>query len=209
MAGGGAARGAAGERLTAACPGHVGYHQAMQFTVEIGKRQWEIEVEPGAPPAVRVDGEAVPATLHAVGPGQAGVAGHYMLLVGNRAYELAITPLSDGQLAVSVDSDLTIVRIEDPLTAALRAAGTRSTTAQGEQTIRAPMPGRVVSVAVEAGQEVAAGAALVVLEAMKMESSIAAPYAGTVERVAVQPGQTVSRDDELVVLTANDGAAAP
>ena len=71
------------------------------------------------------------------------------------------------------------------------------------------MPGRVVSVAVEAGQEVAAGAALVVLEAMKMESSIAAPHAGTVERVAVQPGQTVSRDDELVVLNANDGAAAP
>ena len=70
------------------------------------------------------------------------------------------------------------------------------------------MPGRVVSVAVAAGQEVAAGAALVVLEAMKMESSITAPYAGTVERVAVQPGQTVSRDDELVVLTANDGAAA-
>ncbi len=209
MAGGGAARGVAGERLTAACPGHVGYHQVMQFTVEIGNRQWEIEIEPGAPPAVRVDGAAVPATLHAVGPEQASGAGHYTLLVSGRAYELAITPLSDGQLAVAVDGHLAIVRIEDPLTAALRAAGTRSTTTQGEQTIRAPMPGRVVSVAVEAGQEVAAGAALVVLEAMKMESSIAAPYAGTVERVAVQPGQTVSRDDELVVLTANDGAVAP
>ena len=108
---------------------------------------------------------------------------------------------------MAVDSHLAIVRIEDPLTAALRAAGTRSTTAQGEQTIRAPMPGRVVSVEVEAGQAVAAGAALVVLEAMKMESSIAAPYAGTVERVAVQPGQTVSRDDELVVLTAEPAPA--
>ena len=74
-----------GERLTAACPGHVGYHQVMQFTVEIGNRQWEIAVEPGAPPAVRVDGEAVPATLHAVGPDRAGAVGHYMLLVGNRA----------------------------------------------------------------------------------------------------------------------------
>ena len=69
------------------------------------------------------------------------------------------------------------------------------------------MPGRVVSVAVETGQEVAAGAELVVLEAMKMESSITAPYGGTVERVAVQPGQTVSRDDELVVLTAKPAPA--
>lgn len=179
----------------------------MQFTVEIGNRQWEIAVEPGAPPAVRVDGGVVLATLHAVGPDRAGAAGHYTLLVDGRAYELAVTPLSDGELAVSVDSDLTIVRIEDPLTAALRAAGTRSTTTQGEQTIRAPMPGRVVSVAVEAGQEVAAGAALVVLEAMKMESSIVAPYAGTVERVGVQPGQTVSRDEELVVLTAEPAPA--
>ena len=74
MAGGGAARGAAGERLTAACPGHVGYHQVMQFTVEIGNRQWEIEVEPGTPPAVRVDGAAMPATLHAgkLGSGRHG-----------------------------------------------------------------------------------------------------------------------------------------
>ena len=179
----------------------------MQFTVEIGSRQWEIEVEPGAPPAVRVDGAAVPATLHAVSSDRAAAAGHYTLLVDGRAYELAITPLSDGQLAISVDGHLTVVRIEDPLTAALRAAGTRSTTAQGEQTIRAPMPGRVVSVAVEAGQEVAAGAALVVLEAMKMESSIAAPFNGTVERVAVQPGQNVSRDDELVVMHAKPASA--
>ncbi len=170
----------------------------MQFTVEISNRQWEIEVEPGAPPAVRVDGETVPATLHAVGRS----AGHYTLLMGGRAYELAITPLPNGELAVLVDSHVATVRLEDPLTAALRAAGTRSTTTQGEQTIRAPMPGRVVSVAVDAGQEVAAGGALVVLEAMKMESSITAPHDGTVERVAVQPGQTVSRDDELVVLTA-------
>ena len=186
------------DREMSTAPSHVGYHQVMQFTVEIGNRQWEIEVEPGTPPAVRVDGETVPATLHSVGPS----TGHYTLLMGGRAYELAIMPLPNGELAVSVDSHVATVRIEDPLTAALRAASDRPTTTQGELTIRAPMPGRVVSVAVETGQQVVAGATLVVLEAMKMESSITAPHNGTAERVAIQPGQTVSRDDELVVLTA-------
>ncbi len=66
----------------------------------------------------------------------------------------------------------------------------------------APMPGAVLEVAVDAGQEVAKGALLVVLEAMKMEHRIVAPADGVVSEVRVQPGSQVEADDVLVVLDA-------
>jgi len=62
------------------------------------------------------------------------------------------------------------------------------------------MPGTVVSVEVSAGQEVPAGAVLVVLESMKMEHAVRAEYAGIVEEVLVGAGRTVRRDAPLVRL---------
>ncbi len=62
------------------------------------------------------------------------------------------------------------------------------------------MPGLVVRVEVEPGQQVTAGAPLVVLEAMKMENQLAAPAAGTVTEVRVRPGATVEKGAVLVVI---------
>jgi acetyl/propionyl-CoA carboxylase alpha subunit len=65
----------------------------------------------------------------------------------------------------------------------------------------APMPGKVVKVLVTAGQEVAAGAALVVLEAMKMEHTVRATEAGTVRELHVAVGDQVDTDRLLAVVT--------
>jgi methylmalonyl-CoA carboxyltransferase 1.3S subunit len=66
--------------------------------------------------------------------------------------------------------------------------------------VRAPLAGTVSRVEVEEGQEIEAGAVLVVLEAMKMETEITAPDAGTVGRVLVSPGDTVTGGQMLVEL---------
>jgi acetyl/propionyl-CoA carboxylase alpha subunit len=57
--------------------------------------------------------------------------------------------------------------------------------------VRTPMPGRIVRVAVAQGDRVDAGAALVVLEAMKMEHTLSTPVMGTVSHVAVREGDQV------------------
>ncbi|WP_344450644.1 carboxyl transferase domain-containing protein [Actinocorallia aurantiaca] len=74
--------------------------------------------------------------------------------------------------------------------------------------VGAPMQGTVVSVKVTAGQEVRAGAALVVLEAMKMEHVVRAEYDGIVEEVLVEASWTVKRDAPLVRVRAAEVAAA-
>ncbi|MFZ9721081.1 MAG: acetyl/propionyl/methylcrotonyl-CoA carboxylase subunit alpha [Ilumatobacteraceae bacterium] len=65
----------------------------------------------------------------------------------------------------------------------------------------APMQGTIVKVLVEVGQEVNAGDAVVVLEAMKMENQLQADKAGTVSAVKVKAGDKVGSGDVLVVIS--------
>ena len=64
----------------------------------------------------------------------------------------------------------------------------------------APMPGTVITVAVEAGQEVAQGEQLVVIESMKMQSEIVAVRDGVVDKVFLAVGDTFDRGAPLVSL---------
>ncbi|HEY1728952.1 MAG TPA: biotin carboxylase N-terminal domain-containing protein [Candidatus Baltobacteraceae bacterium] len=74
-------------------------------------------------------------------------------------------------------------------------------TGGGDGTVVAPMPGKIVAVAVQEGEEVEERALLVVLEAMKMEHRIEAPVAGTVREIAVAPGALVAAGERLVTIT--------
>ena len=64
----------------------------------------------------------------------------------------------------------------------------------------APMPGTVVSVAVEVGAEVVAGQPVLVLEAMKMQHTVSAPYAGVVSRIEVTARDPVAAGEVLAVV---------
>ncbi|MFP5298633.1 MAG: biotin/lipoyl-containing protein, partial [Actinomycetota bacterium] len=64
----------------------------------------------------------------------------------------------------------------------------------------APMQGTILKVLVSEGDEVSAGQALAVLEAMKMETVISAPHDGTVQQVSVSPGDSVAAGQILVVI---------
>ena len=66
--------------------------------------------------------------------------------------------------------------------------------------VKCPLPGPVLSVKVAAGDTIAAGQTLVVLEAMKMENNIDADRGGVVKQVLVQQGATVMEGDVLIVI---------
>lgn len=73
-----------------------------------------------------------------------------------------------------------------------------------EDTVRATMPGSLVSLAVETGQKIAKGETLLVMESMKMETTVVAPRDGVVEEVHVAAGETFDKDALLVTLAAGE-----
>ncbi|MCA1734155.1 MAG: biotin/lipoyl-binding protein, partial [Acidobacteria bacterium] len=79
-----------------------------------------------------------------------------------------------------------------------RKAATRARHA--EHSLAAPMPGQVLKIFVEVGDQVAKGDPLIVLEAMKMEHQITAPFAGLVESLACRAGDLVQPGIDLIVL---------
>jgi 3-methylcrotonyl-CoA carboxylase alpha subunit len=82
-----------------------------------------------------------------------------------------------------------------------RLAHAGETHAEGGR-LTAPMPGKVVSFAVKAGDKVTRGQPLAVMEAMKMEHTIAAPADGTVQELLYAPGDQVAEGAELLTLAA-------
>jgi len=96
--------------------------------------------------------------------------------------------LVDVSSALGSSTHRLVPRFSDP--ASVLAAGS----------LTAPMPGSVVRVLVAAGDTVAAGQTLVVLEAMEMEHAVHAPAAGVVSEIRVQPGQQVDAGSVLAVV---------
>lgn len=70
--------------------------------------------------------------------------------------------------------------------------------AGGAGKLSAPMPGKIVAIKVNVGDQVKKGAPLVILEAMKMEHTITAPFDGEVQAVNANPGDQVDEKLELV-----------
>ena len=119
--------------------------------------------------------------------------GSYLVRIGTRRYR--VTPGPPGE--VSVNGRNLRMEVFDPRD--LRS-GAQSRAQQGRRQITAPMPGKVVRVLVAAGDTVAAGQGLVVVEAMKMQNEMKSPQAGVVTEIRTQSDATVAAGDILIVI---------
>jgi len=170
----------------------------VKYSVMVAGHTFEVVVDGHT---ATVDGQPLEAHLAPV----PGTPLHHLLLAGH-SWTLAAQPLEGvgeegGQRwvlgAVGQRFDVEAV---DERTRQIRAlTGTRRP-AHGSGIVAAPMPGLVVRVEVAPGQRVEAGAALVVVEAMKMENELRAPRTAVVAAVHVAAGQTVEKGAPLVTL---------
>jgi biotin carboxyl carrier protein len=125
------------------------------------------------------------------------LAGSLMSLILDGQSHVAAVERSPGGYTVHLREDTLDVELAD---AARGAAAPPRRASGGPLRVTAPMPGRLVRILVEPGQEVRAGEGLVVMEAMKMENELRAPRPGRVAEVHARERQAVETGALLVVL---------
>ena len=138
------------------------------------------------------DGDRLPLSVAATGPGR------YSVLLDGRSRSVIVESVSESGMTIRTSSGRRTITWKDRRALLLESMGFESGRDRGEREVRAPMPGLVLDVLVEVGQEVRSGDGLVVLEAMKMENELRAATAGTVHSVRVAAGEAVAKDALLI-----------
>ena len=159
--------------------------QGTTYSVSLDDREGRV--------ALQIDGRTIDIDMASIQGDQ-----RYSLLIEGRSYT-AVAATWDEQSEVRINGVPSVVTVEDEQLARLRGQVKSRRRAGGEQ-IKAPMPGRVVSVSVTVGDTVESGQGVAVIEAMKMENELRALAGGAVKEIRVGEGDTVDRNDVLVVI---------
>jgi len=173
----------------------------MSWEVSLGDQAFEIAVDAhgGNNFSVTVDGETI--VVDACFPEDGSVH----LIIEGEAYEFDVQRTESGQ-DVTLYGTCYSATVLDERSRALRALGFGGGAASGHETISTSMPGKVVAILVEEGQEISAGDGIVVVEAMKMENELRCAADGRVESIAVSVGDTVEGGAALVQLAPREDA---
>lgn len=170
----------------------------MRYHVTLGGRSYEVTIENGA---VLLEGEPVEASLAALSGTQVRA-----LRVGHAFRRLVVAGGTRECWSLQADGYTAEVEAVDERTLRLRELSGAGDAATRVASVRAPMPGLVVKVEVEEGQQVTRGQGTVIVEAMKMENELTAEADARVARVLVSPGETVEKGQILVELEPADAS---
>ncbi len=129
--------------------------------------------------------------------------GHSHILYQDKSYEVEIISLDQAEktVVIKVNGSTYQVAIADQYDLLLRQLGMDNRQANKVQEIKAPMPGLVIKVLVEVGQEVNKGDSLLILEAMKMENILKSTTGGVIKNIRVAKGDKVEKNEVLVQFT--------
>jgi biotin carboxyl carrier protein len=147
--------------------------EAGKYRLTIGSEVWEVD-------------------------GRLTAQGIYSLLIGGVSHVADVLD-EEGACVVDVGAERYVIHVEEQTRYIIRTKGGAGG-GPGARTLAAPLPGRIVKVAVKPGDRVEKGATLLVIEAMKMENEFKAGASGTIAEVRVEAGQTVNAGDVLIVI---------
>jgi biotin carboxyl carrier protein len=167
---------------------------STQYHARIDGMEHEVEIEELADAGtfeINLGGKRIKADLRQAGPTS------YSIVVGNRSFDLDVIRQGE-ELVISSRAGVTRLTLEDARRRLMHSRGAREVS--GRVQMRAMMPGRVLSVSVQVGDQVEAQQGVLVIEAMKMENELKSPKAGKIVEVKVTAGQTVEKGELLIVI---------
>ena len=166
------------------------FEQTMSLEIRLGDRSFELHRDGST---VSLDGEPLDARFEPLGVNSG------LLILDGQTH--VITFELDGEhIQITTGGIRQETVVKDETAQLLEQFGFDDTDSAAEREILAPMPGLVLQVLVEPGQEVDEGQGLIVLEAMKMENELRAPLSGSVAAVHVAPGDAVGKNALLIEL---------
>ena len=124
--------------------------------------------------------------------------GLYIILLNNRVHTCEFEKLPNGSTEIVINGKRIPVSVHDKKH--LHGNTSRAAGAGGRAVLISPMPGKVVRVLVNAGDEVSANQGVLVIEAMKMQNEVQSPKTGKVAEIRVTEGQTVNAGETLAVV---------
>lgn len=121
----------------------------------------------------------------------------YSLIIDGKSYEAYICPEGEAWHVLLIGQQYE-VRVEEEHEKRLSRPVNVAPVESGEFHLKAPMPGLIVAVAVQEGQEIKKGQVLAILESMKMQNELRSPRDGKVERIRVRAGDSVEQKQTLL-----------
>ena len=126
--------------------------------------------------------------------------GAYHLLKDGTSYHVKIldSHFNKGTYTISINGSEYETAIQTPLDELIKKMGFAVNAGKNIDSISAPMPGLILDILVEEGQEVNEEDQLLILEAMKMENIITSPRQGVIKSVSVSKGDAVEKKQLLI-----------
>jgi biotin carboxyl carrier protein len=124
----------------------------------------------------------------------------YHILQNNRPFkaELVASDFNKRKYTIKINNHTYDVNISTPLDLLIKKLGFTFGSSKHVNSIKAPMPGLILDIHVEKGQEVKENDALLILEAMKMENVIVSPRDGIIKSVSVSKGEAIDKNHLLI-----------
>jgi biotin carboxyl carrier protein len=125
--------------------------------------------------------------------------GDYHMTLDNKSYTIKVLDknTSTGNLTVLINGRTISTTLQNKLAKLLKSMGMESGKRKLKE-LKAPMPGLVLNVLTQVGDEVTEGQELIILEAMKMENAIKSPQDGIIQSIAVQNQDKVEKNQILI-----------
>lgn len=124
------------------------------------------------------------------------------ILYNNKSYTATVDniDLQSKKISVTINGNKRELAVSEPMDQLLASMGLDMSALQKAEPVKAPMPGMILKVMVEPGQEVKKGDGLLVLEAMKMENIIKAASDATVKAINIKEKTAVEKGAILIEL---------
>jgi len=124
------------------------------------------------------------------------------ILYNNKSYIALVEKkdIKNKELTLKIDGQVYKIGIKEPIDQLLASMGIDMKSMQKAEPIKAPMPGMVLKILVEPGQQINKGDGLVILEAMKMENILKAGSDATVKAIKVSERTAVEKGTVLIEL---------